>query len=61
MYGKTDDGLIAEPIDLATGKPGGSTMLACEHVGLALLEIGGLDPTQFLPVDERLNALVRSV
>jgi hypothetical protein len=60
VYGKTDDGLIAEPIDLATGKPGGSTMLACEHVGLALLELGGLDPTQFLPVGERLTALVRS-
>ena len=60
VYGKTDDGLIAEPIDLATGKPGGDTMLACEHVGLALLEIGGLDPDKFLPVDQRLTALVRS-
>lgn len=60
MLGKTDDGLIALPIDLATGQesPGG-TMLGCEHVGLALLRLGGLDPAQFLPGVETLEALIR--
>jgi uncharacterized protein (DUF1501 family) len=59
-YGKTDDGLIALPIDLATGKesPGG-TMLGCEHVGLALLKLGGLDPAQFLPGVDTLEGLIR--
>ncbi|MBX2802061.1 MAG: DUF1501 domain-containing protein [Myxococcales bacterium] len=58
--GYTDGGLIAEPIDLRTGKrsPGG-TMLGCEHVGLALLKIGGLDPTTFLPGVDVFDALVR--
>jgi hypothetical protein len=60
MLGKTDDGLIAEPIDLATGEPSaGGTMLGCEHVGLALLKLGGLDPEQFLPGVETLEALIR--
>jgi hypothetical protein len=60
VYGQTDGGLIAEPIDLKTGKssPGG-TMLGCEHVGMSLLKIGGLDPTQFLPGVDVLDALVR--
>jgi hypothetical protein len=60
MLGKTDDGLIAMPIDLATGKesPGG-TMLGCEHVGLALLKLGGLDPAQFLPGVDVLEGLIR--
>ena len=60
VYGKTDDYLIAEPIDLKTGQPSaGGTMLGCEHVGLALLKIGGLDPTKFLPGVDVLDALVR--
>lgn len=60
VFGKTDDGLIAMPIDLKTGQeaPGG-TMLGIEHVGLALLRMGGLDPTQFLPGVDVLDALVR--
>jgi hypothetical protein len=60
VYGKTDDGLIAMPIDLKTGKesPGG-VMLGCEHVGLALLRLGGLDPANFLPGVDVLTALVR--
>lgn len=59
-FGKTDDGLIAMPIDLKTGKesPGG-VMLGCEHVGLALLRLGGLDPANFLPGVDVLSALVR--
>jgi hypothetical protein len=59
-FGKTDDSLIAMPIDLKTGKesPGG-VMLGCEHVGLALLRLGGLDPANFLPGVDVLSALVR--
>ncbi len=61
--GKTDGGLIAEPIDLGTGQPlsaaGGGVMLGCEHVGLALLKIGGLDPSRFLPGVDVLDGLVR--
>jgi hypothetical protein len=59
-FGKTDDSLIAMPIDLKTGKesPGG-VMLGCEHVGLALLRLGGLDPANFLPGVDVLTALVR--
>jgi hypothetical protein len=60
VLGKTDDGLIAMPIDLATGReaPGGA-MLGCEHVGLALLKLGGLDPAQFLPGVDVLEGLIR--
>lgn len=60
MYGATDDGLIAMPIDLKTGQasPGG-TMLGCEHVGLSLLQLGGLDPSRFLPGVDVLTALIR--
>ena len=62
MHGFTDDELIAMPIDLGTGEvaPGG-TMLGCEHVGTALLKIGGLDPSQFLPGVDSLDSLVRGL
>ncbi|MEZ4238570.1 MAG: DUF1501 domain-containing protein [Myxococcota bacterium] len=60
VLGKTDDGLIAEPIDLATGQAAtGGTMLGCEHVGLAVLKLGGLDPAQFLPGVDVLEGLIR--
>ena len=58
--GQTDDELVALPIDLATGQPSaGGTMLGCEHVGLALLKIGGLDPSQFLPGVDVVDGLIR--
>ena len=58
--GQTDQELIAQPIDLKTGQPSpNGTMLGCEHVGLALLKIGGLDPTKFLPGVDVLDGLVR--
>lgn len=60
VFGKTDDGLIAEPIDLKTGLPSaGGTMLGCEHVGTAFVKLGGLDPAQFLPNVDTLDALIR--
>jgi len=59
--GSTDGGLIANTIDLKTGQasPNG-TFLGCEHVGMALLKIGGLDPSKILPGVDVLDALVRS-
>jgi len=60
VYGYTDDSLIAAPIDLKSGQQNDSgTMLGCEHLGLALLKIGGLDPSKFLPGVDVLEALVR--
>lgn len=57
--GYTDENLIALPIDFATGKPSSSgDMLGCEHLGAALLKIGGLDPQQHLPDVQSLDALV---
>jgi len=59
--GSTDGGLIANPIDLTTGRQDDAgTILGCEHVGLALLKIGGVDPSQVLPGVDVLDALVRS-
>ncbi|MEQ1504567.1 MAG: DUF1501 domain-containing protein [Myxococcota bacterium] len=59
-YGQTDAGLLAMPIDLKTGKQSANgTMLGCEHVGLSLLKLGGLDPAQFLPGVDSLDALIR--
>jgi hypothetical protein len=61
-HGFTDDELIAAPIDLSTGMASaGGTMLGCEHVGLSLLKLGGLDPSQFLPGVDSLDSLVRGL
>ncbi|MEN0065643.1 MAG: DUF1501 domain-containing protein [Myxococcota bacterium] len=59
-YGYTDGSLIAEPVDLTTGERSkNGTMLGCEHVGLALMKIGGLDPSAVLPGVDVLDAIVR--
>jgi len=61
MLGKTDAGLIAEPIDFATGQPSGTgEMLAIENVGTALLELGNLDASRFLPGIQVFNGLLRN-
>lgn len=62
VFGYTDDELIAGvPLDFATGLPSATatTSLGCEHVGLALLELGGLDPAAFLPGVEVFDALIK--
>jgi hypothetical protein len=60
IHGYTDDSLIAAPIDLKTGKQDDNgTMLGCEHVGCALLKMGGLDPSKFLPAVDVLESLIR--
>jgi hypothetical protein len=59
--GSTDGGLIAGPIDFKNGQSNSSgQMLGCEHVGTALLKIGGIDPSKVLPGVDVLEALVRS-
>lgn len=61
VLGKTDASLVAQPIDLQTGLPSSSgDMLGCEHVGLALLELGGLDPAKALPGVPVFRGLLRS-
>ncbi len=57
--GVTDDKLIAKPIDMSTGREkSDGDMLACEHLGTALLKLGGLDPAYFLPGVQSLDALL---
>ncbi|MEO0602338.1 MAG: DUF1501 domain-containing protein [Myxococcota bacterium] len=59
-YGYTDGGLVAEPIDFQTGdRSDAGQMLGCEHVGLALMKMGGIDPSAVLPGVDVLDAIVR--
>ncbi len=59
--GYTDGGLIAEPIDFKSGKPDPTgQILGCEHLGMALCKIGGLDPSKLLPGVDVLEALLPS-
>lgn len=61
VLGATDDGLAAMKVDLATGLPSSSgTLLGCEHFGLALLRLGGLDPAKVLPGVDVFEALIRT-
>jgi hypothetical protein len=60
VVGATDDELIALPIDLSTGHESASgDLLGCENLGAAILELGGLDPDQFLPGVPSLRAVLR--
>lgn len=61
MLGRTDGGLVAQPIDLKTGEPSSSgVLLGCENVGVALLELGGIDANKALPGIPSFRALLRS-
>lgn len=61
VLGRTDDGFIAQPIDLSTGQASDSgSIVATENLGTALLQLGGLDPEQWLPGVEPLTALLES-
>lgn len=58
--GKTDGSLIAEPVSFQTGLASGTgEMLNCEHVGTALIKLGGLDSNRFLPGVQSFDALLR--
>ncbi len=60
VVGATDDRLIAVPVDFRTGQPSsGGSMLASEHLGAALLKLGGLDPNQYLNGVEVFDAVLR--
>lgn len=59
VVGATDDALIGVPIDFGTGQPSSSgDLLGSEHLGTALLELGGLDPARHLPGVQVLDALL---
>ena len=58
MVGRTDADLIAEPVSFNSGTPAsGGDIIACENLGAALLEIGGLDADKFLPGVQVLEAV----
>ncbi|MCO4744517.1 MAG: DUF1501 domain-containing protein [Proteobacteria bacterium] len=60
VVGKTSDGFIAEPCDFATGLPSTSgDIIGTEHVGTALLKLGGVDHDRFLQGVQPLDALLR--
>lgn len=61
VYGETDEGLISLPVDLGTGRASTSAeeVLGCEHVGVSLLRLGGVDPELYLPGVPGLDALQR--
>lgn len=58
--GRTNPGLIGEPVDYATGELAtAGDVLDIESVGVSLLQIGGLDPQRFLPDVRPFTALQR--
>ena len=58
--GATDEALIGLPVDFETGQASSNgTMLGTEHLGVALLKLGGLDPEQILPGIQPFNAILR--
>lgn len=60
VCGATDDRFIALPVDLSTGQPADSgETLGTEHVGAALLKLGGLDPEVHRPGIPALDGLLR--
>lgn len=60
MIGATDDDLIAKDIDFSTGLPSDNgDPLNCENLGVTLLKLGGLDPADFLPDVQVIEALIR--
>jgi uncharacterized protein (DUF1501 family) len=59
VVGSTDAQLVAESIDFTTGQASSSgSHLACEHLGTAILTLGGLDPEAHLPGVEVLEAVI---
>ncbi len=59
VLGATDDKLIGVPVDLRTGlADDGGVQLGCEHLGTALLALGGLDPAEHLPGVDVLEGLL---
>jgi len=60
VIGSTDEGFIANATDFATGLPSASgDYLGTEHLGTALLKLGGLDPERYLPGVQPATAVLR--
>jgi hypothetical protein len=60
VVGETDEGFLANPVDFATGRASaGGDVIGTEHVGTALLKLGGLDPEDYLPGVRPLDAILR--
>ncbi|MCB9746141.1 MAG: DUF1501 domain-containing protein [Alphaproteobacteria bacterium] len=60
VFGQTDDGFIALPVDFETGQRSDSgDIIGTENVGTALLQLGGLDPENHLPGIQPLTGLLR--
>jgi uncharacterized protein (DUF1501 family) len=60
VVGATDEGFVSMPVDLATGRAAaGGVTLGTEHVGVSLLELGGVDPAEFLPGVPGVSAVRR--
>ena len=61
VVGKTDEGFVSEPVNFSTGEASSSgDVIGTEHVGTALLKLGGVDPERFLPGIQPLDALLRN-
>lgn len=59
--GYTDDSLVSQPIDLATGAPDSAGDIpGVENLGAALLLLGGQDPQPWLPDVQPLRAALRA-
>jgi len=59
--GATDEALIGLPVDFESGlstSNGTGTMLGTEHLGTALLKLGGLDPELILPGIPSFDAML---
>ena len=59
-FGGTDDRFIALPCDFETGQTSSTgEIIGTEHVGTALLKLGGLDPEDHLPGVQPLTGLIK--
>jgi uncharacterized protein (DUF1501 family) len=57
--GRTDGDLISLPIDFGTGEESATGDIpACENLGAALLQLGGIDPETHLPGVQVLEAIL---
>jgi len=61
VSGSTDESFVSMPTNLDTGleEEGGET-IGTEHVGTALLQLGEVDPEQFLPGVPALRSVLRN-
>lgn len=58
VIGGYDSGYAGEPLDLASGEVGGSSILSAEAVGAGLLQLAGLDPAEWVTGTEPLAGML---